>query len=148
MAALPAAVRMRAENQLLEQVPDLRLGDKITLARRAVGRVGLLLLADADARVVVPCLDSPRLREADLLVAIRAETPSRTLLEAVAASRRWTERYAVRLELVRQPRTPLGVALAQVSSLVPGDLRELAGNTRVAPLVQIAAERLLLAKPR
>jgi hypothetical protein len=148
LVALPAAVRMRAENQLLEQIPDLRLGDKITLARRAVGKVALLLLADTDVRVVAPCLESPRLREADLLVAIRAETPSRILLETVGASSRWMERYAVRLELVRQPRTPLGVALAQISSLVPGDLREVAGNTRLAPLVQMAAERLLLSKPR
>jgi hypothetical protein len=148
MVQLPAAVRMRAETQLLEQIPDLRPGDKISLAKRAVGRVALTLLADADVRVVTPCLQNPRLRESDVLTAIRAEEPSRIFLETVGASPRWTDRYAVRLELVKQPRTPLGVALAQMSSLVPGDLRELAGSARLAPLLQIAAERLATSKPR
>jgi hypothetical protein len=113
-----------------------------------VGRVALTLLADPDVRVVVPCLENPRLREADVLTAIRAEQPSRIFLETLGASPRWTDRYAVRVELVRQPRTPLGVALAQLSSLVQGDLRELALNARVAPLLQIAAERLMASKPR
>lgn len=148
MVQLPAAVRMRAENQLLEQLAFLRKGDRIALARRAVGRVALALLADPDVRVVGPCLENPRLRESDVLTAIRADEPSRVFLESVGASRRWTERYAVRLELVRQPRTPLGVALAQLSSLNPGDLRELAGNPRAAPLLQLAAERLVASKPR
>ena len=75
---------MRAEAQLLDLVPDLRLGDKITLARVAVGKVAGRLLADADARVVLPALLNPRLRESQLVAAIRDETAGRALLEVVA----------------------------------------------------------------
>ena len=86
-----------------------------------------LLLADADAKVVQAALDNPRLREPDLRLALRAVPASRTLIEQAAASSRWRECYGVRLELVLQPQTPLAIALAQISSLVPHDLRRVAG---------------------
>jgi hypothetical protein len=145
---LPAAVRMRAETLLQEQLPDLRLGDRIALARRATGRVTQALLEDIDRRVLEACLDNPRLREADVLTAVRRDAARPILLEMVGAHRRWSGRYAVRLELVRQPRTPLGVALAQISSLNAGDLRELAEDPNILPLLQVAAARVAGSKPR
>jgi hypothetical protein len=52
----------------------------------------------------------------------------------------------VRLELVLQPRTPLALALGQLSALVPRDLRRV-GHAPVAQLLRIAAERLLERAP-
>ena len=49
----------------------------------------------------------------------------------------------MRLALVLQPKTPLGVAMLQLSSLVKGDLRRVALARGLRPLVQVAAERLL-----
>lgn len=135
-------VRVRAEAVLRDKVPDLRLGDRIALAKIATPPLLPLLLGDADRRVTDACLTNPRLREEDLVTAIRQELAARALLEAAAASSRWSANYAVRLALVLQPRTPLSLALAQVSGLVPGDLRRLS-VAAVAPLLQIAASRLL-----
>ncbi len=146
--ALPAPVRHRAQTLLLEQLPDLRLGDRIALARRATGSVILALLGDADRRVLEAGLENPRLRESDLLAALRRDTVTPLLLTVVGASPRWSERYAVRLELVRQRVSPLGVALAHLSSLNRGDLLELARDPGLLPLLQAAAARLACAKPR
>jgi hypothetical protein len=142
-ARVQNAVRVRAEAMLKEQLPELRLGDRIALARVATPPVLAPLLADADAKVVQVALDNPRLREEDLRLALRAVAVSRTLIEQAAASTRWREAYGVRLELVIQPSTPLAIALAQVSSLVPRDLRRVAGTAGLAPLVQAAALRVL-----
>jgi hypothetical protein len=139
---LSAAVRLRAEAVLKEQIPDLRLGEKITLAHIATVALLPLLLAEADHRVAAAALDNPRLREADLVVAIRQDTVPVVLLEQVAASTRWREAYALRLELVLQKRTPLGIALAQMSSLVPRDLRRIAEARELATLLRATAERL------
>lgn len=135
-------VRVRAETILREKVADLRLGDRVALARIATPPVVPLLLADAERRVTAACLTNPRLREEDLVTAVRQELVSRALLEAVTSSTRWAKSYAVRLAIVLQPRTPLALALAQVSGLVPRDLRRLA-EAPVAPLLQITATRLL-----
>jgi hypothetical protein len=135
-------VRVRAEAILRDKVPDLRLGDRVALAKIVTPPLVPLILADVDRRVVEGCLTNPRLREDDLVNAIRQEGVFPALLEAVTTSTRWSANYAVRLAVVLQPRTPLPIALAQVSGLVPRDLRRLA-EAPVAPLLQIAASRLL-----
>jgi hypothetical protein len=49
----------------------------------------------------------------------------------------------VRLELVLQPATPLALALARLSSLLPRDLRRVAEAPDLRPLVQAAALRVV-----
>jgi hypothetical protein len=133
------AVRVRAEANLRDLLPDLRLGERITLARIATPLVLTTLLSDSDARVLEAALVNPRLREEDLVTALRRDSASRALAEVCAASARWKERYAVRLALALQPRTPLPLALLQLSSLLKVDLIRVARTPGLAPLVQAAA---------
>jgi hypothetical protein len=139
---LPQGVRGRAEAILQEQLPDMRLGEKVTLARIATTPVLVRLLAASEPKVARSCLINPRLREEDLVTAVRQETAAPALLEEAAASSRWGDHYAVRLALVLQPRTPLGVALAQLTSLLDRDLERVASSAGLRPLVQAAALRL------
>lgn len=140
---LAAAVRARAESLLRDALGEMRLGDRITLARLATPSVLVLLLGDADPRVAEAALVNPRLREEDLVRALRRVDVSRPLVEGAAASPRWRAAYAVRLALVLQPRTPLPLALLQISSLVPGDLRRVAGEAGLRPLLRAAAAGVL-----
>ena len=139
---LPKGVRGRAEAILQEQLPDMRLGEKVTLAKIATTPVLTRLLAETERQIAQSCLINPRLREEDLVTAVRQDTASPALLEAAAASSRWGDRYAVRLALVLQPRTPLGVALAQLTSLLDRDLERVGSDGGLRPLVQAAALRL------
>ena len=122
--------------------PDLRLGERVALAKIATAPVLALLLADEDTLVAEACLINPRLREEDLATALRSDSASRALIEAAGASTRWSANYAVRLALVLQPRTPLALALGQLSALVPRDLRRVA-EAPIAQLLCVAAQRLL-----
>jgi hypothetical protein len=137
-----AAARVRAEALLLDHMTELRLGDRITLAKIATPPVLAQLLEDADPRVVEACLINGRLREEDLAGALGRDTVTRALIEGVAASSRWRDRYALRLAIVLQPRSPLAVALAQVTALLPKDLERVAADEGLAPLVQLAARRV------
>ena len=137
-----AAARVRAEALLLDYMEDLRLGDRITLAKIATPPVLARLLEDADPRVVEAGLINRRLREEDLAGALRKDTVTRALIEGISASSRWRERYALRLAIVLQPRAPLAVALAQVTALLPRDLERVAADEGLAPLLQLAARRV------
>ncbi len=137
------AVRARAEGLLKEMTPEMRLGERVTFARLATPPVLPLLLTDSDKRVVEACLENPRLREEDLLLQIRSNQVPVLLLDAAAASVRWGQRYAVRLALVLQPRTPLSLALGQISSLVQSDLLRVSETPGLRALVQAAAFRVV-----
>ncbi|HVR69467.1 MAG TPA: hypothetical protein VMT87_01370 [Vicinamibacteria bacterium] len=139
--------RVRAETLLREQLPDLRLGERITLARLATPAVLAPMLADPEPRVAEASLLNPRLREEDLVLAVRAAAAPRALLEAAASSPRWRDCYAVRLALVLQPRTPLALALGKISSLLLRDLERVARTPGLPPLVQAAALRVAREAP-
>ncbi|HSD67083.1 MAG TPA: hypothetical protein VLF95_10300, partial [Vicinamibacteria bacterium] len=144
---VPAAVRSRAESLLRDGLAEMRLGDRVTLARLATPALLPVLLADSERQVAESALLNPRLREEDVAAALRREDVKTVLVEATVVSSRWATNYAVRLALVLQPRTPLPLALQQISSLVPRDLRRVAAEARLRPLVRAAA-REVLAEPR
>lgn len=139
---LDGGVRARAEGLLKDQLLELRLGEKISLARIATPPVLRLLLHEKDLKILAAALDNPRLRESDLSALLQGSEATRFLSEAIVASSRWMRSYAVRLALVLQPRTPLALALAQITSLVPRDLRRLVETPGLPPLVQAAAARV------
>ncbi len=138
---IPGAVRVRAEGLLVESLPDLRRGDRIALARLATPALLRALLEDTDELVLEAALLNPRLAEDALVSLLRGNGVSRALLEHAARSPRWRASYAVRRALVLQPRTPLPLALSQITSLHRGDLRRASGDRSLAPLVRAAAER-------
>ncbi len=150
VAATPhvtAAVRVRAEASLKEMLRDMRLGDRVTLAKLATPALLPLLLLDNDRKVTESALINHRLREEDLLTALRTPEVPLALLDAVVASPRWSEVYGVRLALVLQPRTPLPVALLQISSLVKRDLVRVTETSGLRPLLREAARAVLEGQP-
>jgi len=106
----------------------------------------LLLLLDPDFKVVEAGLINRRLREEDLLTLVRAEAPSRALLEGIVASSRWEERYAIRLAIALQPRAPVALALGQLSALTTKDLARVAEAPGLTPIVQLAAARVVASR--
>jgi hypothetical protein len=120
-----AELKRNAEEQLIARLPQIPLGQKITLARRGPGRVAGSLLADGHAQVLKVVLDNSNLSEAHVLKALSRVKLSPTVVEAVAKHQKWSRSYNVRLALVRQPATTLSTVLAFLPELTVSDLKEL-----------------------
>lgn len=148
-AVLEAVLRVRAESLLAERLElgELRLGDRLALARLATSGVLRVLLQDLEPKVPRACLENPRLLEQELVAALGKAMVPRSLIAAVADSERWAHSYAVRLALVLQPRTPLSLSLGRLSALRRQDLERVAATRDVPPLVQRAALRVAAERP-
>jgi hypothetical protein len=121
-----AELKRNAEEQLVARLPQLPLGQKITLARRGTARVAGALLAEGHAQVLSIVLDNPGLTEAQVLKALSRATLPVGVAKAVAQHRKWSHTYNVRLALVRHPSSTLSTILAYLPELTVSDLRELA----------------------
>ncbi len=121
-----AELKRNAEGQLVARLPQLPLGQKITLARRGTARVAGALLAEGHAQVLSVVLDNPGLTEAQVLKALSRERLPVGVVKAVAQHRKWSHTYNVRLALVRHPSSTLSTILAYLPELTVSDLRELA----------------------
>jgi hypothetical protein len=119
-------LKRNAEEQLVARLPQLPLGQKITLARRGTARVAGALLAEGHAQVLSVVLDNGSLTEAQVLKVLSRERLPVGVVKAVAQHRKWSHTYNVRLALVRHPNSTLSTILAYLPELTVSDLRELA----------------------
>ena len=142
-AELAPAVRQKAESLLLDSLRTLRLGDLVSLSLLGPRRVARALLSHGDDRVRAGALQNPRLRSLDVCEEVERASAPPDLSGQVLLCHRWALLYDVRLSIVRGTATPRPVALPLVSTLNPGDLREIAGSDAVSPLIAAVARRLL-----
>lgn len=136
-------VRRAADTHLTARLPEMALGEKVNLARRAAPGVIAQLRHDPSPRVIAALLDNPRLTE-DLLapVAHAAKTPG-PVLALLAADRRWGTRPGLQAALARNPATPIPAALRLLSLLRRPDLKAVAQDPRVPEPVRLRARVLL-----
>lgn len=130
---VPAELRRVAEEAVVARVTALSLGERLSLARHGTGRIATALLGDAEARVFCTALENPRLTEEGVLKTLREEKVTPEAVEAIAAHPRWSQRYEVRLGLIRNPATSLGRVLALVEQVRSSDLAELTADSRMPP---------------
>jgi hypothetical protein len=129
IALLPgvsAELKRNAEDQLITRLPQLPLGQKITLGRRGPARVAGLLLAEGHLLVVPVALDNSHLTASQILKALAREGVPESVVHAIAQHRKWSCDYNVRLALVRNPSTTLATSLSYLPELTVSDLHELA----------------------
>src|SRR3989441_5559391 len=129
VAILPgvsAELKLNAEEQLIARLPQLPLGQKITLARRGPARVAGALLAEGHAQVISVVLDNPYMTEAQILRVLSREKLPAPVIPAIIGNRKWSITYNERIELVRPHSDPLATILSYLPELTVSDLRELA----------------------
>ncbi len=126
LPGIPTELKRNAEDQLVSRLPQLPLGQKITLARRGPARLAGALLAEGHAQIVGIVLDNAYLTEAQVLKVLSREKIPPVVVQAIGQHRKWSITYNVRLALVRHPLSPLATVLAYLPELTVSDLRELA----------------------
>jgi hypothetical protein len=132
LPGISTELKRNAEDQLIARLPQLPLGQKITLARRGPARAAGALLAEGHAQILSVVLDNANLTEAQILRALSREKLPDGIIKAISQHRKWSCVYNVRLALVRHPASPLSTVLAYLPELTVSDLRELAAPGIVA----------------
>ncbi len=145
--ATPMPVRRAANQMILEKLPRLSIGERMTLARFADRDLLPTLLRDPEASVFATVLRNPRLLPDDVVAWITAGGAGARHLELAARDTRWTARRDVRIAIVSSRKTPRGAALGLLKSLSLAELRGVANDPTMDPLLAACAERLM-SEPR
>lgn len=128
---VPPDHRIAAERAVIQQLPTVPLGVRLTLARRGSAAIVEALLAEGDSRVVDACLDSPRLTEGSLVRFLNGPKAMEDSISAIGRHERWKARPGIRRVMLRHPRTPAVWFLLFLPSLSVAELRELAASRRL-----------------
>lgn len=130
-STVPADLRRVAEDAVINRLPALSLGERVSMARRVTGRVAGMLLLDRELRVVEIALTNGRLTEELVVKALGMEAIGIEAVDKIAVHPRWSLAYGVKLALLRQPFTSLGRVLTLASQVRRDDLLVIAGDPRM-----------------
>jgi hypothetical protein len=136
-------LRRAAERHLVDRIPGLGAGEKVSIARRAGPLLVSQLRHDTEPRVIAALLDNPRLTEGGLMPLVTSDTARPEILALVARHPKWGARYAVRLSLARNRRTPVQTALTILPLLKKFDLKGIEQDRRLNMAVRKRAAVLL-----
>lgn len=128
VALLPAVapdVKRAAEEQLTMRLESLPLGQKVTLARRASGRIAAALLQTSDRRIISPALENKQLTEALVVQALMKSRAPGRLYVLVSDHPGWQLRREVQIALLRSEKTPPERAKEFAKNFSPDFLREI-----------------------
>lgn len=133
--------KLAAERTILQRLPGISLGDRITLARRAPANLLLELLRGGEAQVVNATLDNPRLREGTLVQYLSCASASGESIAAIFAHKRWQTLPAIRLTLLKNSQTPENIYRQLLVTSPLSDLKTLRLSNRLSTI-----QKLLIAQ--
>ena len=158
---VPADVKVAVDDILIARLKAVTIGERLTLARRASGRVAAALLLDsentgaaiadskpaheklaraktADAkptprrtRILPIALDNPRLTEALVINSVLSPAAGAALVEAVARHAKWSPRKEIRTALLRTEHLSLALALEFSREIPAVPLQEVLASSRL-----------------
>jgi len=128
---VPGDIKRAAEDVLVNRIESVSSGEKLSLARRASGRVAAQLLHDSEQRVFRAALQNPRLTEASIVRALLREDASSPFVVAVCHDGKWSLRREVRIALLCNEKTPMARAVEFARSLPVKVVREILRRSRL-----------------
>jgi hypothetical protein len=131
-----ADVKRAAEEQILNRMESVSLGERISLARRASGRVAAALLLDAEERVISTALDNSHLVEALVVTALMKHNAPDALFALASEHPKWSLRKDVQIALLRNEKTPLPRAVELARNFLAEFVEEIVPEARREALLQ------------
>ena len=141
--AVLADIKKEAEETLVSRLEKITIGERMTLARRASGRVAAALLLDAEPRVVEAAVTNPFLTEVLVVKAVMATKATAALVQLVAKDGKWSLRREVRIALLRNPLTPAEQAAQFAGSLPSGVLHEMLRDSHLPEPARVCLQQEL-----
>jgi len=124
------------------QVRSLLVPVRVKLTRGASLSLRNILIRDPNPMVATSVLSNNPMQDSEIerIASNRAVVPE--VLEAIQRDRSWTRKYGVVLSLVKNPRTPVGIAVRLLSRISVRDLALLKRDRNVSNAVRSSADRL------
>jgi hypothetical protein len=131
LPAVAADVKKAADQALIHRLASVTLGEKISLARRASGRVAGALLRDGDRRVVSIALENDRLTESLVIEAISRPGSTAEMVALICRNAKWSSRREVRAALLRNEDMPMEQVIEFARSFSAEQLQEILAGSRL-----------------
>ena len=136
----------RQDNEKVSAVTRLyrqNTAQKMISALKGTREDRAILVRDPNRLVSSAVLGSPKLTDVEIESFAGMKSLSDEVLRRIGNHKEWTKRYGVISNLVKNPRTPLGISIGLVSRLNPRDIKGLAVDRNVPEVIRKQAQKFL-----
>lgn len=133
---------------LTQRLIQMSVAEKIKLATLGNKEARTLLLRDTNKLVCLAAVQSPRITEAEIIALSLTRTTQEEIIRTISNNREWMKLYPVKVNLTKNPKTPVATALRLIPHLRERELKELQSSKGVPHVVQTTARGLLMKKKR
>ena len=136
----------RQDNEKVSAVTRLyrqNTAQKMISALKGTREDRAILVRDPNRLVSSAVLGSPKLTDVEIESFAGMKSLSDEVLRRIGNHKEWTKRYGVIANLVKSPRTPLGISIGLVSRLNPRDIKGLAVDRNVPEVIRKQAQKFL-----
>jgi hypothetical protein len=102
------------------------------------------LVRDANRMVAAAVLSSPKLTDSEVEAFTKMGNVSEEVLRIIGTNRSWLKNYGVTLGLVKNPKTPPGIAMQLINRLSERDVKMLAVDRNVPESLRLVARKLMV----
>lgn len=128
------------------QIKNMSVKDKMLLAPKADKAERAVLLRDLNSSVARLLVRNPRIAESEIAQLAKDFAAPSDVLEMIAKNRKWIQNSEIKLAIIKNPRTPTPLAVAQLGYLQVKDLAVLAKSQNIRETIKNEAFKLLLKK--
>src|SRR3989338_1866699 len=129
---ISSGLRKISIDLLQKKLPEIPLGEKISMAKNAPRDLLLVLLYDKEPMVLETALWNPRLTEIDIITLMQKKNTVSSSLEVIATHKKWKNRYQVRFYLTKNPKTPFSASVSLLENFLKQDLEILLSNNEIS----------------
>jgi hypothetical protein len=127
----------------VQRLYRLNAADKVITALKGTREERAILVRDPNRIVAAAVLGSPKVTDSEIEAFAAMKSVSDQVLRQIGTHKEWTKRYGVVSSLVRNPRTPVGVALTMVPRLNTRDMKAVAVDKNVPEVIRRHAQRFI-----
>jgi hypothetical protein len=132
----------------LQRINLLGVSERVRLALTGNKTERLVLIKDPNKLVQTAVLDSPKMADDEVLIHVRNLSLPGEIIGKIANNREWTKNYTIILALVANPKTPVNRDISFVKQLHDRDLKMLARDRNISPVIRVVAENLVKQKEK
>jgi len=129
--------KLAAERTIVQRLPGVPLGNRITLARRAPSTLLVELLGGGEAQVVTAALDNPRLKEGGLVQYLSGGRATAYAISTIFRHHRWQKLPSIRSTLLKNSQTPETIFSQLLASCPLPELKNLRLSNRLSTIQKL-----------
>ena len=127
----------------VQKIFRMNTKDKLITALKGSREERAILIRDPNKLVTTAVLGSPRLSPPEVEAISAMKNVSADVLRTIGNHREWTKSGAVISNLVKNPRTPIGLSLTHLPRVNPRDMKRIAVDRNVPEAIRKQAMKFV-----